>query len=72
MRLPKSTLPPPLFVFCLLDNYINPGSCSLLESGSFSDAVVVCQGKEWSVHKAIICRRSVWFEGCLDGPFKVC
>ncbi|CAP65152.1 uncharacterized protein PODANS_5_7230 [Podospora anserina S mat+] len=42
----------------------------LLETGLFSDVVVKCGDKEWKLHKAILCTRSVWFEKALTGQFE--
>ncbi|KAK0736633.1 BTB/POZ protein [Apiosordaria backusii] len=42
----------------------------LLETGLFSDVVVKCGSKEWKLHKAILCTRSVWFEKALTGQFQ--
>ncbi|KAK0624431.1 hypothetical protein B0T14DRAFT_554280 [Immersiella caudata] len=39
---------------------------TLLESGEFADAKVICEGgKEWLVHKTILCPRSKWFAQAL-------
>ncbi|ROW07264.1 hypothetical protein VMCG_03766 [Cytospora schulzeri] len=42
----------------------------LLETGNFADAVIICGGKSWNVHKSIICSRCDWFRKALDGNFE--
>ncbi|KAF2656477.1 hypothetical protein K491DRAFT_596844, partial [Lophiostoma macrostomum CBS 122681] len=37
----------------------------LLETGKFSDCLVTCNGKEWKVHKSIICTRSAFFNAAM-------
>lgn len=45
--------------------------CSLLETGHFSDVVLVCGNHAWNVHRSIICKRCAWFEKALTGNFVV-
>ena len=33
----------------------------LLESGQYSDFLIVCKGKEWKVHKSVVCSESEYF-----------
>ena len=40
---------------------------SLLDSGNFSDASVVCRDILWKVHKTILCPRSEWFRQAFAG-----
>ncbi|KAH6623783.1 BTB/POZ protein [Chaetomium tenue] len=42
----------------------------LYKEGTYSDLTVTCGGKEYKVHKAIICLRSSFFETACSGPFK--
>lgn len=44
---------------------------SLLESGNFSDAEIVCGERSWKCHRAILTSRSTWFRKALSGPFEV-
>lgn len=39
-------------------------------SGRFSDLTVVCNEKQWAVHKAIVCSRSGFFDGACSGSFR--
>jgi len=45
-------------------------SLRLLETGLFADVTVKCQDTIWSLHKNILCTRSVWFEKALCGNFE--
>ena len=44
---------------------------SLLESGKYSDYTIVCNDREWRVHKAVVCVESVYFEAAAKGNFDV-
>jgi hypothetical protein len=59
--LPTTSLIPPLATNC----------CSLLESGLFADATVVCLKRQWKVHKTILCTRNKWFEKAFTRDFEV-
>ncbi|KAI1343497.1 hypothetical protein F5Y15DRAFT_412280 [Xylariaceae sp. FL0016] len=39
----------------------------LFETGMFSDVTVKCKGKQWNLHKNILCTRSKWFKDALQG-----
>nr|OQO16318.1 hypothetical protein B0A51_14883 [Rachicladosporium sp. CCFEE 5018] len=41
----------------------------LLETGQFADSVVVCEDREWKLHKAIVCPRSDYFMKAYGGNF---
>ncbi|KAF2868100.1 hypothetical protein BDV95DRAFT_157794 [Massariosphaeria phaeospora] len=43
---------------------------SLFESGKYSDLTIVCGAKSYSVHRALICSRSEFFEGACRNPFR--
>ena len=43
----------------------------LLESGDYSDFLIVCKGKEWKVHKGIVCSESEYFKTVAKGNFDV-
>ncbi|EPS42063.1 hypothetical protein H072_3949 [Dactylellina haptotyla CBS 200.50] len=42
----------------------------LLNSGKFSDFRIKCRGKEWKVHRAIICPQSKYFATMCESDFK--
>ncbi|KAL6400317.1 hypothetical protein AUP68_16015 [Ilyonectria robusta] len=42
----------------------------LLDTGEFSDFVLLCQGKEFRLHKAIVCPQSSVMKAALDGGFQ--
>ncbi|POS69081.1 hypothetical protein DHEL01_v212527 [Diaporthe helianthi] len=42
---------------------------SLLETGHFSDVVLICGNHAWNLHRSIICKRCPWFEKALMGGF---
>jgi hypothetical protein len=44
---------------------------SVFGSGLFSDCVIKCGPKSWSLHRATLCSRSVWFEKTFTGLFTV-
>ncbi|KAH7112803.1 hypothetical protein B0J11DRAFT_446597 [Dendryphion nanum] len=43
---------------------------SLFECGKYSDLTIVCGMKRYSVHRAIVCSRSEFFDGACRNPFK--
>lgn len=43
----------------------------LLRSGQFSDLTLVCQGRGFLVHQAIVCPRSPVWASAVDGGFTV-
>ena len=43
----------------------------LLRSGDFSDFKITCHGKEWRVHKGILCAGSNFFDKMCKSGFKV-
>lgn len=44
---------------------------SLLTSGNFSDLKLMCEGREFPVHKAILCSQSRVFNAECEGGFEV-
>lgn len=44
---------------------------SLLTSGKFSDLRLVCEGREFSVHKAVLCSQSRVINAACEGNFEV-
>jgi hypothetical protein len=46
-------------------------SSSLYDTGKYTDMTVKCQGKEWKVHRAIVCSQSKPLAAAMDGKFKV-
>lgn len=53
------------------DADLRASDLKLLETGNFADAEIICQGKTFKIHKAVVCTRSVWFDKALNGPFEV-
>ncbi|UKZ80326.1 hypothetical protein TrVFT333_008084 [Trichoderma virens FT-333] len=43
---------------------------SMLRSGQFSDLTLVCQGKEFKIHKVVACPQSPVFSAAVSGEFK--
>ncbi|KAF2014456.1 hypothetical protein BU24DRAFT_423391 [Aaosphaeria arxii CBS 175.79] len=43
---------------------------SLYETGKYSDLTLVCGMKSYSVHRALVCSRSEFFEGACRNPFR--
>lgn len=39
-------------------------------SSKYSDLTVTCNYRQWSVHKAIVCSRSGFFDGACSGQFR--
>jgi hypothetical protein len=58
---------PPL----LLAEHATNTARSLLSSGAFSDLTLTCGGKQFKVHKVVLCTQSAVFRKLLDGKFKV-
>lgn len=48
------------------------GIKSVFESSKYSDFTIRCRGKEFKVHRIILCPRSTFFAAACDGDFKVC
>jgi hypothetical protein len=43
----------------------------LLQTGKYSDMMLVCAGKEFKLHRMIVCSQSSVIAAALDGLFKV-
>jgi BTB/POZ domain len=43
----------------------------LLETKKYSDLTLVCEGKEFPVHKAVVCTQSSVFAAACNGHFQV-
>ena len=54
-------------IFCCSSLLSRP---RLFECGKYSDLTIVCNSKKYSVHRAIICSRSDFFEGACRNPFR--
>ncbi|KAF4333139.1 speckle-type POZ [Fusarium beomiforme] len=48
----------------------NSGFLSLLETGQFSDFTLVCEGREFKLHQAIVCPQSPVIMAALGGGFQ--
>ncbi|KAF5857031.1 hypothetical protein ETB97_006422 [Aspergillus alliaceus] len=46
------------------------GLMSIMETGKYSDLTLVCQGKEFPVHKAFVCSQSPVLAAACDGRFQ--
>ncbi|RGP81486.1 hypothetical protein FLONG3_355 [Fusarium longipes] len=42
----------------------------LLRDGKYSDMTIVCRGREFKAHRAVVCTQSVWFERAFTTPPK--
>lgn len=43
----------------------------LMRSGQYSDVTLVCQGKEFKIHKLVVCSQSPVIAAALRGEFMV-
>jgi hypothetical protein len=43
----------------------------LLQTGKYSDMTLVCAGKEFKLHRNIVCPQSSVIAAAVDGSFKV-
>lgn len=55
----------------LKDADLRAGDLELLETGIFADAEIICRGRTFKVHKALLISRSKWFRKALTGKFDV-
>lgn len=61
---PLFSMPPPA---------VNNGMLSeLLQTGKFSDCTITCQGKEFKLHKVVVCAQSPVIAAALEKTSKVC
>jgi hypothetical protein len=44
---------------------------TMLRSGQFSDLTLVCEGKEFKIHKVVACPQSPVLSAAVSGEFKV-
>lgn len=44
----------------------------LLKTGQYSDLTLACQGKEFKVHKVVVCSQSEVLAATIREPFQVC
>ena len=52
---------------------VNNGMLSeLLQTGKFSDCTIICQGKEFKLHKVVVCAQSPIIAAALEKASKVC
>jgi hypothetical protein len=42
----------------------------MFETGKYSDLTVVCHGKRYPVHRALLASRSAFFDGACRHPFQ--
>lgn len=42
----------------------------LLQSAKYSDLVLACKGREFSVHRAVVCPHSSFFDNACSGGFE--
>ncbi len=52
-------------------NGIRASLSSILNSGKYSDMTICCGGREFMVHRAVVCPRSRFFAAACDGEFQV-
>ncbi|CZT12787.1 uncharacterized protein RAG0_16492 [Rhynchosporium agropyri] len=45
-------------------------TASMFSTGKYSDLLIKCKGKEWKVHRAIVCLQSKPLTAAIDGKFK--
>ena len=65
-------------ISALVSSYVRPHevlrfadhSKRLFDSDVYADLTVVCNGKSWKVHKAIVCSRSRFFDAAMKAPFR--
>lgn len=43
---------------------------TLLKSAKYSDLTILCQGRKFLVHRAILCPSSPFFDAVCNGAFK--
>lgn len=59
-----------------MSTYADHGSLAnadihLFETGNLADAIILCGGRFWNVHKVILASRCTWFHTAFYGRFAV-
>ena len=49
-----------------------PAAYKLFYGGDYSDFAVTCAGRDFKVHRTIVCPESHFFQAISKGNFKVC
>jgi hypothetical protein len=50
---------------------LQPVMQKLLDSGEYSDLTISCKGRNFEVHRAVVCSQSPVFDAALKHDFKV-
>ena len=51
--------------------FFNADICRMYSSGKYSDLIIHCQGKTFSVHHSVVCLQSKIISRMVDGEFMV-
>lgn len=54
-----------------IDSDFKANDKELLQSGLFADGTVICQGRTWKVHRALMASRLKFFKAAFCGQFVV-
>ena len=53
-------------------SFLAKSNKATLDAGDYSDFVIICGGKKFKIHKAVVCNKSTVLKNMCGDSFKVC